>query len=123
MRYYKETKATNFSQDPRVFTAVKEIVERVRAEGDAAVSDYNVKFGGQAASSFLVPQSELDRADAENAEEERAAQAVTLPAEAKKEKKKDKDGKKDKDRKEKDKKDKEKKPKEGKKEKKGGEKA
>ena len=63
-------------------------------------------------------QSELDRADAENAEEERAAQAATLPAEAKKEKKKDKDGKKDK----KDK-DKDKKPKEGKKEKKGGEKA
>lgn len=65
-------------------------------------------------------QSELDRADAENAEEERAAQAATLPAEAKKERKKDKDGKKDKDKKDKDK---DKKPKEGKKEKKGGEKA
>lgn len=73
MRYYKETKATNFSQDPRVFTAVKEIVERVRAEGDAAVSDYNVKFGGQAASSFLVPQSELDRAYDETSPELRAA--------------------------------------------------
>ena len=65
-------------------------------------------------------QSELDRADAENAEEERAAQAVTLPPEAKKERKKDKDGKKDKDKKDKDK---DKKPKEGKKEKKGGKKA
>lgn len=73
MRYYKETKATNFSQDSRVFTAVKEIVERVRAEGDAAVSDYNVKFGGQAASSFLVPQSELDRAYDETSPELRAA--------------------------------------------------
>ncbi|MEA5036471.1 histidinol dehydrogenase [Cloacibacillus evryensis] len=73
MRYYKETKATNFSQDSRVFTAVKEIVEHVRAEGDAAVSDYNVKFGGQAASSFLVPQSELDRAYDETSPELRAA--------------------------------------------------
>ena len=73
MRYYKDTKATNFSQDSRVFTAVKEIVEHVRAEGDAAVSDYNVKFGGQAASSFLVPQSELDRAYDETSPELRAA--------------------------------------------------
>ncbi|WP_278549877.1 histidinol dehydrogenase, partial [Cloacibacillus evryensis] len=73
MRYYRETKVKNFSQDPRVFTAVKEIVERVRAEGDAAVSDYNVKFGGQAASSFLVPQSELDRAYDETSPELRSA--------------------------------------------------
>ncbi|MFR5881369.1 MAG: hypothetical protein ACLUEQ_11480 [Cloacibacillus evryensis] len=57
---YKETKATNFSQDPRVFTAVRDRRTR-RAEGGAAVSDYNVNSAGRRLP-LPWPQSELDRA-------------------------------------------------------------
>ena len=62
MRFYKEAKAKELSQNTRIFAEVREIIERVGKHGDIAVADYNVKFGGAPAASFRVPQSELERA-------------------------------------------------------------
>ncbi len=73
MRYYKEAAAKEPSQDPRVFAAVREIVERVSRHGDVAVADYNVKFGGAPATSFRVPEAELERAYNEVSPELRGA--------------------------------------------------
>ena len=73
MRYYKEAKAKELSQNTRIFAEVREIIERVGKHGDIAVADYNVKFGGAPAASFRVPQSELERAYEEISPELRGA--------------------------------------------------
>ncbi|MDO5116334.1 MAG: histidinol dehydrogenase [Synergistaceae bacterium] len=73
MKFHKKAAAKNFSRDPRVSAAVKEIIERVDRHGDVAVTDYNVKFGGAPAISFRVPESELERAYNEISPELRGA--------------------------------------------------
>lgn len=62
MRVYKAWKERTASDDFSVFSTVNEIITNVRQNGDKAVSDYNVKFGGLPADSFLVPAEELDKA-------------------------------------------------------------
>ena len=62
MQIYKEGKTRTAEEDESLFASVKQIISDVRAQGDAALSRYNEKFGGVPTASFRVTDEELDQA-------------------------------------------------------------
>ena len=62
MKIYKEGKTRTAEEDESLFASVKQIISDVRAQGDAALSRYNEKFGGVPTASFRVTDEELDQA-------------------------------------------------------------
>ncbi|MDD4159749.1 MAG: histidinol dehydrogenase [Synergistaceae bacterium] len=70
---YKKAADRNFKDDPAVFSYVKEIIDRVKKEGDSALSFYSEKFGGAAMDSFRVSEEEIDRAYSSISQELRGA--------------------------------------------------
>lgn len=59
---FKKAADRNFKDDPSVFTSVKEIIDRVRNDGDKALSYYSNKFGALAADSFRVSEKDINEA-------------------------------------------------------------
>ena len=62
MYIYKEAIKKKVEDTSSVFSTVKEIIEKVRRDGDKALSEYNVKFGGAPAESFRVSDLEIEKA-------------------------------------------------------------
>ena len=62
MKIYKEGKTRTAEEDESLFASVKQIISDVRAQGDAALSRYNEKFGGVPTASFRVTDEELEQA-------------------------------------------------------------
>lgn len=62
MFHYKNASEKSFSEDPALFLSVKEIIDKVREKGDAALSFYSEKFDGLAMDSFRVPAEEISKA-------------------------------------------------------------
>ena len=59
---FKKAADRNFKDDPSVFTSVREIIDRVRNDGDKALSYYSNKFGALAADSFRVSEKDINEA-------------------------------------------------------------
>lgn len=62
MYIYKEAIEKKADENSSLISTVGEIVENVKNEGDKAISNYNVKFGGAAANSFRVSDYEIEKA-------------------------------------------------------------
>ena len=73
MQIYKEGKTRTAEEDESLFASVKQIISDVRAQGDAALSRYNEKFGGVPTASFRVTDEELEQALGSISPELRAA--------------------------------------------------
>ncbi len=62
MVYLKKAKEKVAGQDTRVKTVVSEMIERVRAEGDAALKEYNLQFDNTRRSRLRVSAQEIEKA-------------------------------------------------------------
>ena len=62
MAFLKKVEDRNRSTNDQVTAVVKEIIENVRVNGEAAVREYTIRFDGHAPECFEVPQTVLDEA-------------------------------------------------------------
>ena len=60
--FLKKVEERNRSTNDQVTSVVKDIIENVRINGDAAVREYTIRFDGQAPDCFEVSQDVLTEA-------------------------------------------------------------
>jgi histidinol dehydrogenase len=62
MYIYKEAKKIKAEESSSLISTVNEIIETVQNNGDKALNEYNVKFGGAHTNSFRVSPSDIEKA-------------------------------------------------------------